>query len=765
MRQHAIPFRLPALVLAASMILAACGGGSASPPPTPLTAQSITFAGPGNQTLGVAPAALVASASSGQPVTITSTTTPVCTVSGTALTLVSAGTCTLDASQGGNATYAAATDVVVSFPVAPALQAQTIAFTSPGNQTLGTVPPALSATASSGLAVAITSKTSGVCTVSGTTLTLVSAGACTLAADQAGNTLYAAAQEQTVSFTVATGTVAALTFSSGFAANNLTNEGGAYLGYGGSNQDGYSCSSAAFCGSGSGGSGATSYFYVYYQTPTPATGLYNGASVLAPGVTKLSTTADTAGIQVNGQTTVNFTFNENPEWFSSGTNNFGVILTLGKFYNVGTTAAPAACNIKLLAVVAPLNGGAAAAYAIPFSSFAVIQDCKTGINTPAAALASAPVAAVDFQGDGGTAALPPVAGLTTGANFSVPTGNPALYPTTVALTGGITFGISPALQAQAITFASPGNQTIGTAPPALVASSSSSLPVTIVSTTSSVCTVSGTTLTLVSAGTCSLTASQAGNATYAAANAKTNSFTVSGGVVAALTFSSGFAANNLTNEGGAYLGYGGSNQDGYSCSSAAFCGSGSGGSGATSYFYVYYQTPTPATGLYNGASVLAPGVTKLSTTADTAGIQVNGQTTVNFTFNENPEWFSSGTNNFGVILTLGKFYNVGTTAAPAACNIKLLAVVAPLNGGAAAAYAIPFSSFAVIQDCKTGINTPAAALASAPVAAVDFQGDGGASALGPVGGLKTGANFSVPTGNPAVYPTTVALKGGITFTP
>ncbi|MDE2629126.1 MAG: fibronectin type III domain-containing protein, partial [Burkholderiales bacterium] len=202
MRQHAIPFRLPALVLAASTILAACGGGSASPPPTPLTAQSITFAGPGNQTLGVAPAALVASASSGQPVTITSTTAPVCTVSGTALTLVSAGTCTLDASQAGNATYAPATDVVVSFQVASGPQAQTITFASPGNQTLGTAPPPLSATASSNLSVTITSQTAGVCTVSGTTLTLVSAGTCTLAADQAGNGAFSAAPEKTVTLTV-----------------------------------------------------------------------------------------------------------------------------------------------------------------------------------------------------------------------------------------------------------------------------------------------------------------------------------------------------------------------------------------------------------------------------------------------------------------------------------------------------------------------------------------------------------------------------------
>ena len=476
------------------------------------------------------------------------------------------------------------------------------------------------------------------------------------------------------------GSVAPIIFSSGFAANNLTNEGGAYFGYSGSNQDGFSCSSAANCGSGSGGSGATSFFYSYYQTPTPATALYVGAGILAPGVTAISGTGDTAGgVQIAGQTTINFTFNNNPEWQASGTNNFGVLLTLGKYYNVGTAGSPAACNIKLLAVVTPLNGGAAAAYAIPLSSFAVIQPCGTSNTTPALALASAKVVSVDFQGDGGTAALPPVNGKTTGANLSVATAG--LYPTTVALTGGISFQ-----------------------PPAAPPASS------------------------------------------------------------ALTFSSGFAAGNLTNEGGAYYGYSGSNLDGFNCSNPAWCGSGNGGSGATSFFFSYYQTPSPATALYVGAGVLGPGVAAISGTGDTAGgVQVAGQTTINFTYNNNPEWQASGTNNFGVLLTLGKYYNVGSVGSPAACNIKLLAVVTPLNGGAATAYAIPLSSFAVIQPCNTSNTTPALALASAKVVSVDFQGDGGTAALPPVNGKTTGANLSVATAG--LYPTTVALTGGISFQP
>ena len=83
--------------------------------------------------------------------------------------------------------------------------------------------------------------------------------------------------------------------------------------------------------------------------------------MLAPGVTSISATGDTAGVQINGQTTVDFTFNNNPEWQASGTNNFGVILTLGKFYNIGTGGSTVPCNIKLLAVVTPTNNGAATA--------------------------------------------------------------------------------------------------------------------------------------------------------------------------------------------------------------------------------------------------------------------------------------------------------------------------------------------------------------------------------------------------------------------
>jgi len=110
--------------------------------------QTIAFSSPGNVAYGVAPFAISASASSGLAATFASTTTPVCTVAGTTLTIVAVGTCSITASQPGNANYAAATPVVQPFTVNQA--SQTIAFSSPGNVAYGVAPFAISARAGSG---------------------------------------------------------------------------------------------------------------------------------------------------------------------------------------------------------------------------------------------------------------------------------------------------------------------------------------------------------------------------------------------------------------------------------------------------------------------------------------------------------------------------------------------------------------------------------------------------------------------------------------
>ncbi len=271
----------------------AIGTGAASTPSasaTPKAAQAITFVNPGTQTFGTAPT-LTATSSAGLPVTFTSATSGVCTAtSGGTLTLVTAGSCTIQADQAGDIAHSAAPQEARTFTVmaiapdaptigtatagdtqatvtftAPASNggtnittytttaspggatgtgtsspltvtglnngtaytftvtaanaigtgaasaasnaiipaaAQTITFGNPGVQNFGTTPT-LSATADSGLQVAFTSSTTGVCAItSGGLLSFISIGSCTINADQAGDNSFLAAPTVSRTFTV-----------------------------------------------------------------------------------------------------------------------------------------------------------------------------------------------------------------------------------------------------------------------------------------------------------------------------------------------------------------------------------------------------------------------------------------------------------------------------------------------------------------------------------------------------------------------------------
>jgi sugar lactone lactonase YvrE len=114
------------------------GSGSAA-------AQTITFGALTNQPIGTAPFLISATASSGLAVNFASTTSAVCTVSGTTVTLASAGTCTIQATQAGNANYVAATPVSQSFQVSDFTLTSTPPTTSvkagqPGTFTLTLTP-------------------------------------------------------------------------------------------------------------------------------------------------------------------------------------------------------------------------------------------------------------------------------------------------------------------------------------------------------------------------------------------------------------------------------------------------------------------------------------------------------------------------------------------------------------------------------------------------------------------------------------------------
>jgi len=93
---------------------------TANDPTTVRATQTITFNSIPAQVQGIT-GTLVAAASSGLPVSFASLTTKVCTVSGATATLIIPGTCTIRASQRGNATYVAAPPVSQSFKVESAI--------------------------------------------------------------------------------------------------------------------------------------------------------------------------------------------------------------------------------------------------------------------------------------------------------------------------------------------------------------------------------------------------------------------------------------------------------------------------------------------------------------------------------------------------------------------------------------------------------------------------------------------------------------------
>jgi hypothetical protein len=85
-----------------------------------LAPQTISFTAITGKQYATTHVTLTATASSGLAVTFSSTTTSICSVSGSTLSLLTAGTCVVHASQAGNSVYAQAT-TAQSFAVKAAI--------------------------------------------------------------------------------------------------------------------------------------------------------------------------------------------------------------------------------------------------------------------------------------------------------------------------------------------------------------------------------------------------------------------------------------------------------------------------------------------------------------------------------------------------------------------------------------------------------------------------------------------------------------------
>jgi alpha-tubulin suppressor-like RCC1 family protein len=164
-----------------------------------------------------------ATATSGLPITYTSSTPSKCTVSGTTVTVVGAGTCTIVASQpggtdSGGKLWASAPSVSSSFTISnSAPTPQTVTFGAIADKESTAANFNLTATASSGLAVTYISNSPAVCTVTSSgTVDVKTAGTCSITAQQAGGlkdgTFYGAAPDVTQTFTVQLVSAQTITF-------------------------------------------------------------------------------------------------------------------------------------------------------------------------------------------------------------------------------------------------------------------------------------------------------------------------------------------------------------------------------------------------------------------------------------------------------------------------------------------------------------------------------------------------------------------------
>jgi hypothetical protein len=148
-------------------------------------AQSITFKLLSNKIYGDKPFTIMAVASSGLPVRL-STKNNRCILKANSVTITGAGACKITASQAGDANYKPASTVSQTVKIDKATQ--TITFKSLPDKTYGEKPFLVSAETSSGLPVS--SSASGNCTIKGNQVIITGAGRCEITVSQKGNANY-----------------------------------------------------------------------------------------------------------------------------------------------------------------------------------------------------------------------------------------------------------------------------------------------------------------------------------------------------------------------------------------------------------------------------------------------------------------------------------------------------------------------------------------------------------------------------------------------
>jgi hypothetical protein len=482
--------------------------------------QAITFGALANKTFGDAPFAVSATASSGLALSFAAAGN--CSVSGNTVTVTGAGSCTITASQPGNANYSAAPDVAQPFTIAAASQA--ITFGALANKTFGDAPFAVSATASSSLAVSFAA--AGNCTVSGNMVTLTGGGNCTITASQPGNANYGAAPDVARSFTIGTasqtitfGALANKTFGDAPFAVNATASSGLAVSFAATGNCSVSGNTVTLTGAGS--------------CSITASQAGNSNYSAAPDVAQPFTTA-AASQTITFGVLANKTFGDAP-FAVNATASSGLVVTFAAAGNCtvsgDTVTLTGTGNCTITASQAgDANHNAAPEVVQPFTIGAASQAITFGSLTnktfggaPFAVSATASSGlAVTFAGAGNCTVSGNTVTLTGAGSCTITASQvgDTNYTAAPDVTQAFTIGAAN----QAITFGALANKTFGDAPFAVSATASSGLAVSFAAAGS--CTISGNTVTLTGGGGCTITASQAGDSNYSAAPSVPQSFTI-----------------------------------------------------------------------------------------------------------------------------------------------------------------------------------------------------------------------------------------------
>ncbi|MPQ48965.1 T9SS type A sorting domain-containing protein, partial [Marinifilum sp. N1E240] len=489
-------------------------------------AQVITFDAIADKVYGDAPFTLVASSSSNLAISFKVVSGPA-TITGDELTITGTGNVTVEASQAGNDTYAAAESVSRSFKVSEALQV--ITFDEIADKVYGDAPFTLVASSSSNLAVSF-KVVSGPAEITGDELTITGTGNVTVEATQSGNEMYATAEAKSRTFTVAK------------AAQVITFDAIADKVYG----------DAPFTLVASSSSNLAVSFKVVSGPATitgdeltitgtgnvtvEATQAGNDTYAVAESVSRTFKVAKAAQV-ITFDAIADKVYGDAPfTLLASSSSNLAVsfkvvsgpaTITGDELTITGTgnvTVEATQSGNEMYAAAEAKSRTFTVAKAVQVITFDAIADKVYGDAAFKLVASSSSNLAVSFKVVSGQATI-------TGDELTITgTGNVTVEATqagndTYAVAESVSRTFKVAKAAQVITFDAIADKVYGDAPFTLLASSSSNLAVSF-KVVSGPATITGDELTITGTGNVTVEATQSGNEMYAAAEAKSRTFTV-----------------------------------------------------------------------------------------------------------------------------------------------------------------------------------------------------------------------------------------------